>query len=62
MDLMLSPELLRWIDANRGHRSRQAYIAKCLREYMADFNTTEKDTTKKHDEIHYTNATKGYGL
>lgn len=66
MELILSIDLIRWIDANRSYRSRQAFIAKILRDSMnnskADaFANTEKDILIKNEQTSNTALLKSTG-
>jgi len=40
MEIKIPAELLAWIDANRGERSRQAFMVKCLAKLkeISDFS------------------------
>lgn len=44
MELKLPIEILEWLDKNRGGKSRQAYIVKCLAKLkeIQDFSKAEK--------------------
>jgi len=45
MELKVPFEILEWLDKNRGGKSRQAYIVKCLAKLkeIQDFSQPEKE-------------------
>lgn len=57
MHITLNVDLVRWLDANRDDKSRQAYIVALLKEIMQDTLSNEGSHTKgKHDAIHIRNG------
>jgi hypothetical protein len=58
MKLDLNIDLILWIDANKGERSRASFIIQKLRELMQDTKPQGDIHTKGqlHDEVHLPNG------
>lgn len=47
LTLNINLDLLRWIEANRGDKSRAAFVVAMLKEIMHDTSSKDENLTKK---------------